>query len=125
MKNQREPILLVATGIMQQQAAVTGFLGRAVEEKFHLKAFSLRIMPCIPLISDNLKKMVHPEIGPFNLSAGVREGYFSVNLSLNQNFQLGTEFYPNERANELFGKYSTMKPFHGIWKNEKLISKIR
>ncbi|KAI8329010.1 hypothetical protein BD560DRAFT_429353 [Blakeslea trispora] len=90
---------------MQQQAAVTGFLGRAVEEKFHLKAFFLRIMPCIPLISDNLKKMVHPEIGPFNLSAGVREGYFSVNLSLNQNFQLGTEFYPNERAKELFDDF--------------------
>ncbi|KAI9326742.1 hypothetical protein BD770DRAFT_449972 [Pilaira anomala] len=45
-------------------------LVRAVEEKFHLNLLSIRVMPCIPLVSETLKTMVHPDIGPVQLTKG-------------------------------------------------------
>ncbi|KAI9330930.1 hypothetical protein BD770DRAFT_333721 [Pilaira anomala] len=100
LKYKTDPILLVATGSMDQQATISGFLGRAVEEKFHLAVITLQVMPCIPLVSENLKNMVHPSIGPVNLSRGVREGYFYVNMSLKQNFENGPEFYASHAEGE-------------------------
>lgn len=105
LKRKKDPILMVATGTMDQQPIVSGFLGRAVEEKFHLAVIALRILPCIPLVSETLKDMVHPDIGPLQLSEGVREGYFSVNLSLNQNFENGPEFFASDTVNEELGNH--------------------
>lgn len=103
LKAKTEPILLVATGSMDQQPTISGFLGRAVEEKFHLAVITLQVMPCIPLVSENLKNMVHPSIGPVYLSRGVREGYFYVNMSLNQNFENGPEFHASHAEDEELG----------------------
>ncbi|KAI9364548.1 hypothetical protein BD770DRAFT_417756 [Pilaira anomala] len=103
LQNKKEPILLVATGSMKQQPTVSGFLGRAVEEKFHLNLLSIRVMPCIPLVSETLKTMVHPDIGPVQLTKGVREGYFYVNLSLNQNFENGPEFHASNAEEDELG----------------------
>lgn len=105
LKGKKDPILLVATGMMDQVPSVSGFLGRAVEEKFYLETIALRILPCIPLVSETLKDMVHPDIGPVQLSEGVREGYFYVNLSLSQNFENGPEFFASHEADEELGKY--------------------
>ncbi|KAI7889657.1 uncharacterized protein EV154DRAFT_482978 [Mucor mucedo] len=91
---------MVATGNMDQQPTVSGFLGRVVEEKFHLAVIALRIMPCIPLVTETLKDMVHPAIGPVQITKGFREGYFYVNLSLNQDFTNGPEFYASNTVDE-------------------------
>ncbi|KAI7891044.1 uncharacterized protein EV154DRAFT_420987 [Mucor mucedo] len=104
LKEKKDPILMVATGNMDQQPTVSGFLGRAVEEKFHLAVIVLRIMPCIPLVTETLKDMVHPDIGPVQITKGVREGYFYVNLSLNQDFTNGPEFYASNTVDEELGK---------------------
>lgn len=104
LKEKKDPILMVATGNMDQQPTVSGFLGRAVEEKFHLAVIALRIMPCIPLVTETLKDMVHPDIGPVQITKGVREGYFYVNLSLNQDFTNGPEFYASNTVDEELGK---------------------
>jgi len=102
------PLLVVATGLMAQQPSVSGFLGRAVEEKFHIKPFVLNIIPCIPMVSERLKDMVHPEIGPTQLGKGPKEGYFCVNLSLDQHFENGPEFYTTAAADEEVSEiYST------------------
>ncbi|KAG1041910.1 hypothetical protein G6F43_012010 [Rhizopus delemar] len=93
MKNINQPLLMMATGNMTQQPTVSAFLGRAVEEKFHLKPALMFIPPAIPLLSPALKDMVHPDVGPTQLSEGVKEGYYLVNLSLTQNFDLGPEFF--------------------------------
>lgn len=83
---------------MQQQTAGAAFLGRVVEEKFHMKLLSLSIIPCVPLVCNSLKHMVHPEVGPTQLSEGVKEGYFLVNLSAVQNFDIGPEFFESTFA---------------------------
>lgn len=107
MKNINQPLLMMATGNMTQQPTVSAFLGRAVEEKFHLKPALMFIPPAIPLLSPALKDMVHPDVGPTQLSEGVKEGYYLVNLSLTQNFDLGPEFFEvynsgqhNDESNE-------------------------
>ncbi|OBZ82263.1 hypothetical protein A0J61_09689 [Choanephora cucurbitarum] len=93
IKTKKEPIIVSATGPMKQMPSVTGFLGRAMEEKFHITPLALQVIPCIPLVTEKLKDMVHPEVGPTVLEEGVKEGYFFVNLSLNQNFDDGAEFF--------------------------------
>lgn len=108
LKSKKDPILLVATGYMQQLSITSGFLGRAVEEKFHLSAIAIQVLPCIPLISKSLKGMIHPEIGPLNLSEGVREGYFYVNLSLKQNFSNGPEFFASNAEEEELGNLNIL-----------------
>ncbi|KAI8326742.1 hypothetical protein EDC96DRAFT_453851 [Choanephora cucurbitarum] len=93
IKTKKESIMVIATGPMRQMPSVIGFLGRAVEEKFHITPLALQVIPCIPLVTEKLKDMVHPEVGPTVLGEGVKEGYFFVNLSLNQNFDNGAEFF--------------------------------
>ncbi|CEP09922.1 hypothetical protein [Parasitella parasitica] len=58
---------------MRQQATDRTYLGDAVEEKFHLKAVTLAIIPCIPLTSIKLKGMIHPSIAPIQLEQGLKE----------------------------------------------------
>lgn len=89
---------MIVTGVMQQKTATTGFLGRVVEEKFHMHPLAISVIPCVPLISNNLKYMVHPEVGPTQLTEGVKEGYFHVNLSANQDFSIGAEFFESSYA---------------------------
>lgn len=101
IKHKKEPLLLIVTGVMDQQPIVAGYLGRVIEEKFHIAPHSISVLPCIPLVRDGLKDMVHPEIGPINFSEGVKEGYSVVNLSLNQDFNLGPEFADANRNDEL------------------------
>lgn len=93
VKNHQKPLTLVANGTMKQLAINSTFLGTSVEEKFHLSAFSLAIIPCIPLVSIRLKNMVHPDIAPIQLEEGVKEGYFMVDLSMSQNFDIESEFF--------------------------------
>ncbi|KAI7875932.1 uncharacterized protein EV154DRAFT_569371 [Mucor mucedo] len=50
------------------------------------------------LVCNSLKRMVHPEVGPTQLSEGVKEGYFLVNLSAVQNFHIGPEFFESTFA---------------------------
>ena len=99
IKSKREPIMMIATGPMKQLPSITGFLGRSVEEKFHITPLALQVIPCIPLVSEKLKDIVHPEVGPIVLGEGVKEGYFFVNLSLNQNFEDGVDFVGLENLN--------------------------
>jgi hypothetical protein len=103
LRSKKNPILLITTGVMNQQPTVTGFLGTAVEEKFHLIPLSLSVLPCVPLISIGLKDMVHPDIGPIQLSEGDKEGYFRVNLSTNQDFSNGPEYFGIYNENDDFG----------------------
>ncbi|CEP08714.1 hypothetical protein [Parasitella parasitica] len=77
---------------MRQQATDRTYLGDAVEEKFHLKAVTLAIIPCIPLTSIKLKGMIHPSIAPIQLEQGLKEGYFVVDLSTKQDFEVEPEF---------------------------------
>ncbi|KAG2192679.1 hypothetical protein INT47_003621 [Mucor saturninus] len=100
LKEKKDPIFMVATGSMNQQPTVSGFFGRAVEEKFHLSVIALRILPCTPFVAETLKDMVHPDIGPVQITKGVREGYFYVNLSLNHDFTNGPEFYASNTVYE-------------------------
>lgn len=93
VKNHQKPLTLVANGTMKQLAINLTFLGTSVEEKFHLSAFSLAIIPCIPLVSIRLNNIVHPDIAPIQLEEGVKEGYFMVNLSMSQNFDVESEFF--------------------------------
>lgn len=89
---------------MEQQPTITGYLGRAVEEKFHMVPLAVAVLPCVPLVVDGLKNKVHPEVGPIQFSEGVKEGFFVVNLSLNQDFSLGPEFQEAYNANDELGK---------------------
>lgn len=93
IKNYQKPLILVTNGTMKQLAINSTFLGTSVEEKFHLSAFSLAIIPCVPLVSNRLKNMVHPDIAPIQLAEGVKEGYFMVDLSMSQNFDVEAEFF--------------------------------
>lgn len=92
--NKKEPLIVVISGTMTQQPIQATFLGVAVEEKFHLDTISLSILPCIPLVSNHLKNMVHPDISPTQLTEGAKEGYFLVDLSNNQDFNVEPEFFP-------------------------------
>lgn len=100
IKSEKKPLLIVATGPMNQCVSVATFLGRAVEEKFHLMPLAISIIPCIPLVSSKLKDMVHPDVGPTQLTEGVSQGYFLVDLSLNQNFDLGPEFFSHHERGD-------------------------
>ncbi|CEP08996.1 hypothetical protein, partial, partial [Parasitella parasitica] len=93
IKDYQKPLLLVTNGTMKQLSINSTFLGTSVEEKFHLSAFSLALIPCIPLVSNRLKNMVHPDVAPIQLEEGVKEGYFMVNLSMTQNFDVEAEFF--------------------------------
>lgn len=96
--NKKEPLLMITSGMMKQIAADATFLGDAVEEKFHMHVFSITVVPCIPLISNRLKNMVHPQIVPTELQDGPVEGFFLVNLSINnqENVDENYTFYPTE-----------------------------
>lgn len=95
--------MLVTTGVMDQQPTIAGFLGRAVEEKFHVVPLAMTVLPCIPLVFESLKDMIHPEVGPIQFSEGVKEGYFHVNLSPNQDFRNGQEFHAVNTENDELG----------------------
>lgn len=113
MKNKKRPIMMIATGIMQQQPALNAFLGRVVEEKFHMKPLAMSVIPCVPLISNKLKYMVHPEVGPTQLTEGVKEGYFHVNLSANQDFTIEPDFFESTfGVNDDLGKFTLNNNFH-------------
>ncbi|KAI8327639.1 hypothetical protein BD560DRAFT_457201 [Blakeslea trispora] len=92
MGEKKDPLIILVTGVMKQQPTVRAFLGRVVEEKFHMQALSMTIIPGIPLIPERLKEMVHPEIAPIQLGEGIKEGYFYVNLSMNQDLQMALNF---------------------------------
>lgn len=100
----KDPLILFATGVMKQQPTVRAFLGRVVEEKFHMQALALTIIPGISLVPERLKDLVHPQVAPLQLNEGVKEGYFYVNLSMNQDFSNGPEFYENTTNREELGK---------------------
>ena len=51
------------------------------------------------MVLEKLKDMVHPEVGLTVLGEGVKEGYFFVSLSLNQNFEDGVDFVGLENLN--------------------------
>lgn len=104
----KSPLILLATGVMSQQPAARAFLGRIVEEKFHMQALALTIIPAIPLVPERLKEMVHPELAPVNLGDGVKEGYFYVNLSTGQDFTNGPEFYDNAANDDELGKTNSL-----------------
>ncbi|KAI7862973.1 uncharacterized protein EV154DRAFT_535047, partial [Mucor mucedo] len=76
-ENKKRPIMMIATGVMEQKTALNAFLGRVVEEKFHMKPLSMSVIP----------------FGPTQLSEGVKEGYFHVNLSATQDFEIGPDFF--------------------------------
>ncbi|EIE80426.1 hypothetical protein RO3G_05131 [Rhizopus delemar RA 99-880] len=82
----KEPLALLATGLMKQKPTMRAFLGRVMEEKFHMQAFALTIIPGIPFVPERLKELIHPEVAPVQLGEGVKEGYFYVNLSMNTRF---------------------------------------
>lgn len=103
MKKKKDPLTLVVTGTMQQQTAAASFLGRSVEEKFHMVPLAMSIIPCIPLVSNRVKDMVHPEVGPTQISEGVKDGYFYVDLSLKQDFQVGPGFFETLSRNDTHG----------------------
>ncbi|KAG1158591.1 hypothetical protein G6F36_014153 [Rhizopus arrhizus] len=63
----KEPLILLATGLMKQQPTVRAFLGRVVEEKFYMQAFALTIIPGIPFVPERLKELIHPEVAPVQL----------------------------------------------------------
>ncbi|EIE76878.1 hypothetical protein RO3G_01582 [Rhizopus delemar RA 99-880] len=91
----KSPLILLATGAMKQQPTIRAFLGRVVEEKFHMQALAMTIIPGISLVPERLREMIHPEVAPIQLGDGAKEEYFYVNLSMNQNFSNGPEFYEN------------------------------
>ncbi|CAO0802405.1 unnamed protein product [Mucor circinelloides] len=83
----KQPMILAVSGPMKQQPTLASFKGDAVEEKFHMRAVTASFIPCIPLVSNKLRKMVHPTIAPVEIEQGNKEGFFSVNLSLKKGFQ--------------------------------------
>lgn len=93
LSSKKEPLLASVCGTMKQQPTETTFLGTVVEEKFHLKAVTMSFIPCIPLVSNKLKKMVHPNIAPVELEEGPKQGYFVVNLSKSQTVEEEPAFY--------------------------------
>lgn len=104
MREKKDTLIVVVTGTMQQQPVVASFLGRGVEEKFHLVPMAIHVIPCIPLISNRLKEMVHPDVGPTQISEGIKNGYFYVDLSLKQDFETGPGFFESLAQNDTFGK---------------------
>ncbi|KAI7873154.1 uncharacterized protein EV154DRAFT_528842 [Mucor mucedo] len=76
----KEPLMMVVN------ALGTSFLGTIFEEKFHLKCLSAFILPCVPLIPEHMKRMVHPDVSPNHFEEGIKNGYYMVSLSLNQTF---------------------------------------
>lgn len=84
---EKEPFMLAVCGSMKQQEIARSFLGTVVEEKFHVNAFSILVLPCVPLIPERIKHMVHPDISPTQIEeSGSKNGYYLVNLSLRQEF---------------------------------------
>lgn len=82
----KDPFMMAVVGQMEQQAIGTSFLGTVFEEKFHVKCLSIFILPCVPLIPEHMRSMVHPDISPNQFEEGVKNGYYLVNLSVNQTF---------------------------------------
>ena len=70
-----------------------------MEKRFHVTPLTLQVIRCVPLVSEKLKDVVQPEVGPTVLGEGVKEGYFFVNLSLSQNFENGVDFIGLENPN--------------------------
>lgn len=60
----KEPFMLAVLGSMKQQEITRSFLGTVVEDKFHVQAFSILILPCIALIPERIKDMAHPDLSP-------------------------------------------------------------
>ncbi|KAI7892814.1 uncharacterized protein EV154DRAFT_401784, partial [Mucor mucedo] len=86
----KEPLMMVVNGEMEQQALGTSFLGTIFEEKFHLKCLSAFILPCVPLIPEHMKRMVHPDVSPNHFEEGIKNGDTEIpedaNMQHNQNF---------------------------------------
>lgn len=116
MKEKKDPIILLATGTMEQQPALASFLGRGVEEKFHMVPMAMNIVPCIPLVSNRIRDMVHPDVGPTLISEGVKDGYFYVDLSMNQSFETGPEFFESLSRNDLQSNTNTLNSFNTLMK---------
>ncbi|KAG1146207.1 hypothetical protein G6F36_015057 [Rhizopus arrhizus] len=93
--DRKEPVMMVINGQMEQQAIGRSFLGTIFEEKFHVKCLSAFILPCVPLILEHMKIMVHPDISPNQFEKGIKSGYYMVNLSANQMFG-PPEFHASE-----------------------------
>lgn len=93
--DRKEPVMMVINGQMEQQAIGRSFLGTIFEEKFHVKCLSAFILPCVPLIPEHMKTMVHPDISPNQFEEGIKNGYYMVNLSVNQTFG-PPEFHASE-----------------------------
>lgn len=84
--DRKEPVMMVVNGEMEQQPIGRSFLGTVFEEKFHVSCLSAFILPCVPLIPEHMKTMVHPDISPNQFEEGIKSGYYMVNLSVNQTF---------------------------------------
>ncbi|CEP09536.1 hypothetical protein, partial, partial [Parasitella parasitica] len=93
------PVMMAVNGQMTQQAIGISFLGTVFEEKFHLNCLSMFILPCVPLIPEHMRTMAHPDISPNQFEEGIKNGYYMVNLSLNQTFG-PAEFHAEEDPNE-------------------------
>jgi hypothetical protein len=101
---EKSSLILLATGAMKQQPTVRAVLGRVVEEKLHMQAIAMTVKSGISLVSERLREIIHPEVAPIQLGEGVKEGYFYINLSMNQGFSNGPEFYENTPTKEELGK---------------------
>ncbi|KAG1447795.1 hypothetical protein G6F46_011175 [Rhizopus delemar] len=105
INEKKSPLILLATGAMKQQPTIRASLGRVVEEKFHIQALAMTIIAGISLVPERLREMIHPEVEPIQLGDGAKEGYFYVNLSMNQDFSNGPEFYENTATREELDEY--------------------
>lgn len=100
----KEPLMLAVSGAMAQQPIGQSFLGTTFEEKFHVKCININILPCLPLVPEALKGKLHPGVSnPDDLQKEVKNGYFLVNLSLNQAF--GKPEYKEAENNEEGNKF--------------------
>lgn len=112
MKNNKQPLMMVAIGSMEQVTSGQSFLGRVVEEKFHIKPFGMSILSCIPFVPERVKSIVHPDVVPTQLTDGIREGYYLVDLSLRQNFELGPEFFEAYNNGQHDNEGNSSVPLH-------------
>lgn len=101
--------MAAVSGSMTQSEIGMSFLGPTLEEKFHVDCSSFRILPCLPLVPEVLRDKVHADVSPSVFQDDVKNGYFLVNLSLNQAFG-APEF--NEINPE--GKYERTSKIYGL-----------
>lgn len=85
LRDEKQPLMISVSGEMEQVRLGNDYHGEMVEEKFHLRAFLISVIPCNPYIPESLTDLVHPQVSPQRFT-GDNNSLFDYIVVLDPNY---------------------------------------